>query len=150
MTDNLTNALGVFVGIAFIALIVQLALWLAIYRLSRRVQARVEKSARGFSAMAKVSREIAAENREPAHSIALRTMEIGKTLGQDARVLGRFGSDVHRGIKHGQEHAEVVIDDARRRVHETADLVSRGVSAPLRGIARSVWKAVHFFDRRAA
>ena len=149
MTETLTIVLGGLVWIAFMALIVQLTLWVLVYRLSRRVQTRVEKSTPAITALTQVSKEILTENRDPVLAISAHTKEIGKTIRHEARVLGSFGSEMRRGIHHEQEHVEVVIQDAHRRMHETMDLVSSGVTAPFRGMARGIRKAVHLFDRAA-
>lgn len=37
---------------------------------------------------------------------------------------------MRRGIRTEREHAELVVEDARHRVHQTVDLLSGGVNAP--------------------
>ncbi len=145
-----TITLGVLVGIAFVAMIVQIALWLAIFGVARRVQARVRRSMTGMRELSRLSQEVIAENQDAARGIAVHSAAIGKTMLQEARLIGSFSQDVRRGIRTEQEHAGVVIEDTRRRVNETVQLVSRGVTAPFRGVAHGIHRAVRFFDRRAA
>jgi hypothetical protein len=108
MPDYWTIALGVLVGIVVVAMIVQIALWLAMT---------------GVRELSKLSREMIAENQDAARGIA----------GHSER-----------------EHAGVVIEDARRRVSETAQIVNRGVTAPFRGVAQGIHRAVRFFEQHAA
>ncbi|HUA82303.1 MAG TPA: hypothetical protein VMB85_00470 [Bryobacteraceae bacterium] len=150
MPDYWTIALGLLVGIVAVAMIVQIALWLAIYGVARRVQARVQRSMTGVRELSKLSREMIAENQDAARGIAGHSAAIGKMVLQDARVIGRFSEDLRHGIHTEREHAGVVIEDARRRVSETAQIVNRGVTAPFRGVAQGIHRAVRFFEQHAA
>lgn len=150
MSGGWTITLGVLVGIVFVAMIVQIALWLAIYGVARRVQARVQRSMRRVRRLQSLSREMMDENRDAVQGIAAHSTAIGKTLLHEGRVMGSFSKDVWQGVRTEKEHASVVVEDARQRANETVHLVSRGMMAPFRGVARGIHRAVHFFDRYAA
>ena len=150
MTHTLTIIIAVLVGITTLAMLVQLGLYTAMFLMARRLQARAQQMAPRVQELAASSRAMMLENQQPAQEITAKAAEIGRVLKRQVHVLVDFGLDVQRGVRTEQQHAHLVVSDARQRVHETVELVGRGLTAPFRGAARGIQKAVHFFDRRAA
>lgn len=150
MSEAWTITLAVLVGITVVALFVQIGLYLAMFSLARRMQARVEKSTPGIRGLMTLARQIREENWSNVRGAATKAAGIAGSVRHDAELVGEFGGEVARGFRSTREQASMVADDARYRAHVTASLVSRGVKAPFLSVVRGIRRARDLFEHRAA
>jgi hypothetical protein len=150
MSEAWTITLSVLVGITVAALFVQIGLYVAMFSLARRMQGRLERSAPGIRGLMTLFRQIREENWSDVRGAAAKTAKIAGVVRHEAALLGGFGGEVLRDVRKTRAHASEVADDARYRAHVTASLVSRGMTAPFRSMARGIRRAKDFFEHRAA
>jgi methyl-accepting chemotaxis protein len=156
-TEILLIILAVFTGVAALALMIQAGLLLAIYKVSRQMQARVEDLAPRVEAVAGDALALAKEGKAQIHEIGEKIQEIGEKsveiLDSTRRQLARVEELVNdvAGRAHNQlDRAEMVADDVMSRAQETIALVHGGIMKPVReinGVAMGVRAAIRYFMR---
>jgi outer membrane murein-binding lipoprotein Lpp len=164
MNNTLLIILAVFTAVAALALIVQAATLLAIYKVSRQMQVKmeqlaphIEQLAPRIQAMAEDYLALAKEGKAKIHEIGETIHDLGEKSGeildstrrQLARVEGLVNDAVGRA--HNQlDRAEMVADDVMSRAQETIALVHGGILKPIReinGVAMGVQAAIRYFMR---
>jgi methyl-accepting chemotaxis protein len=163
-TEILLIILAVFTAVAAIALMIQAGLLLAIYKISRQMQAkmeeltpRVEAVADDALALAKEGKALAIEGKVQIHEIGEKIHEIGEKsveiLDSTRRQLARVEelvNDVAGRARNQLDRAEMVADDVMSRTQETIALVHGGIMKPIRevnGLAMGVQAAIRYFMR---
>jgi methyl-accepting chemotaxis protein len=163
-SETLLIILAVFTAVAALALIIQALTLLAIYKVSRQMQAKVERLAPHIEelaprirAMADESLALAKEGKAQIHEIGEKIVQIGEKSGEildsTRRQLARVEELVNdvAGRAHNQlDRAEMVADDVMSRAQETIALVHGGIMKPAReitGVAMGVRAAIRYFMR---
>jgi methyl-accepting chemotaxis protein len=156
-TEILLVILAVFTAVAALALTIQAALLLAIYKVSRQMQAKIEELAPRVEATADAALVLAKESKVQIHQIGEKIVQIGEKSGEildsTRRQLARVEELVNdvAGRAHNQlDRAEMVADDVMSRAQETIALVHGGILKPIReinGVAMGVQAAIRYFMR---
>jgi methyl-accepting chemotaxis protein len=156
-TEILLIILAVFTGVAALALMIQAGLLLAIYKVSRQMQAKVEELAPRVEAVADDALALAKEGKVQIHEIGEKIQEIGEKSGEildsTRRQLARVEelvNDVAGRARNQLDRAEMVADDVMSRTQETIALVHGGIMKPVReinGVATGVRAAIRYFMR---
>jgi outer membrane murein-binding lipoprotein Lpp len=163
-TEILLIILAVFTGVAALALMIQAGLLLAIYKVSRQMQAKVERLAPHIEelapriqAMAEDYLALAKEGKAQIHEIGAKVQELGEKSGEildsTRRQVARVEELVNDFVGRAQnqlDRAEMVADDVMSRAQETIALVHGGIMKPVReinGVASGVRAAIRYFMR---
>jgi methyl-accepting chemotaxis protein len=156
-TEILLIILAVFTGVAALALMIQAGLLLAIYKVSRQMQAKVEELAPRVEAVASDTLALAKEGKAQIHEIGEKIQEIGEKsveiLDSTRRQLARVEelvNDVAGRAQNQLDRAEMVADDVMSRAQEIIALVHGGILKPVReinGVASGVRAAIRYFMR---
>jgi outer membrane murein-binding lipoprotein Lpp len=163
-TEILLVILAVFTAVAAVALVIQAALLLAIYKASRQIQAKmehvapqIEQLAPRIQAMAEDYLALAKEARAQIHEIGAKIHDLGEKSGEildsTRRQVARVEELVNDfvGRAHNQlDRAEMVADDVMSRTQEIIALVHGGILKPIReinGVASGVRAAIRYFMR---
>jgi hypothetical protein len=140
-----------FVAVAAVALLIQAGLLFGIYRASRSAQETIARLAPKVEALVESSRVAVEESRVRIKEIAETTSEVlDNVRRQVARVDGML-TDAAVRTRIQLDRAEMVLDDAMSRVHQTITLVHGGIMRPLRQIEALMTgfrAAIHFLLRR--
>jgi hypothetical protein len=149
-TQVLLITMAVFTGIAAIALIIQAAFLLGIYKSSRKTQASFERLASKVEGVAEASLVAIEQVKGQISEVSAKTNVI---LDSTARQLARVEEVVNDATTRARnqfDRAEMVIDDAVGRAHETLAVVHSGIMKPIReinGVATGVRAAIQYFLR---
>jgi hypothetical protein len=163
-TEILLIILAVFTAVAALALTIQAALLLAIYKASRQMQVKmeelaphIEQLAPRIQAMAEDYLALAKEGRAQIHQIGEKIFEIGEKSGEildstrrQLACVEELVNDVAGRARNQLDRAEMVADDVMSRAQETIALVHGGILKPIReinGVAMGVQAAIRYFMR---
>jgi methyl-accepting chemotaxis protein len=156
-TEILLIILAVFTAVAALALIIQAGTLLAIYKVSRQMQAKIEELAPRVETMADDAVALAKEGKAQIHQIGGQIVQLGEKSGEildsTRRQVARVEELVNdvAGRAHNQlDRAEMVADDVMSRAQETIALVHGGILKPVReinGVATGVRAAIRYFMR---
>lgn len=139
-----------FVVVAAIALLVQMAVMIGMYKATRAAQQRISLVLPKVENLVDTSQKAIEQGRVQIQELTGKTNEIlDSAKVQMARVDNLMG-DVTQRAKVQLDRAEFVIDDTLSRAHQTVGVVHSGVMRPLReiqGIAAGVKTALHFLSR---
>jgi outer membrane murein-binding lipoprotein Lpp len=157
MNNTLLIILAVFTAVAALAMTIQAALLLAIYKSSRQVQAKmeelaphIEQLAPRIQAMAEDYLALAKEGRAQIHQIGEKSGEILDSTRRQLARVEELVNDVAGRARNQLDRAEMVADDVMSRAQETIALVHGGILKPIReinGVAMGVQAAIRYFMR---
>lgn len=139
-----------FVIISAVALIVQMAVMVGMYKATRAAQSRISLMVPKVENLVDTSQKAIEQGRIQIQELTGKTNEILDSAKlQMQRVDGLMG-DVTLRARTQLDKAEFVIDDTLSKAHQTVGLVHSGVLRPLReiqGIAVGVKTALNFLSK---
>ncbi|HEY7333341.1 MAG TPA: hypothetical protein VH639_00560 [Bryobacteraceae bacterium] len=142
--------LAVFTGVAAIALIIQAAVMVGLYKTSRSMREKVEMWTPKIHALMDSSLAAIEENKAKIGEITAKTSQILDSASRQVKVVENLLADFS-GRAHNQlDRAELVLDDAMGRVQQTVSLVHGGILKPIReinGMAAGIRAAIQYFAR---
>jgi biopolymer transport protein ExbB/TolQ len=145
--DNqiLLYIMTVFVVIAGISLLLQLATLFGIYRTAKSTEQKVSALMPKVESLIASSQKIIDDSKQQILDIATKTNEILNSTKRQLAVVEEVLADASSRAKVQLERAELVIDDTMSRAHETVAMVHNGIARPLReiqGVAAGIRAAV--------
>jgi hypothetical protein len=147
-TQTLLYIMAGFTGIAAIALLFQVAFLIGIYKSSRNLQASFERLAARVESVAEGSLGAVTEIKSQIGEITKKTTAILDSTGRQVALVEGIVNDATTRARHQLDRAEMVIEDAVGRAHETLALVHTGILKPIReinGVALGVRAALQYF-----
>ena len=148
-TQTLLIIMAVFTGVAAIALLIQAAFLLGIYKSARKTQVNFENLSARIEAVSQGSLGAIMEIKSNIGEITTKTTAILDSAVRQLAMVEGVVKDA-TGRAHSQmDRAEMVIDDAVSRAQQTVATVHTGIMKPLReinGVAFGIRAAIqHFF-----
>ena len=148
--NTLLWVMTAFVIVAAIALVVQMAVMVGMYKATRAAQQRIALVMPKVENLVDTSQRTLEQGRVQIQELTGKTNEIlDSAKVQMARVDNLMG-DVTQRARVQLDRAEFVIDDTLSRAHQTVGVVHSGVMRPLReiqGIAAGVKTALNFLAK---
>ena len=162
--QTLLYVMTAFVGIAAIALLLQLATLFGIYRAARgtqqkvdallpqvqellpKVQAVVPK----VNSLIESSQKVVDQSRQQIVDITVKANDILDSTRRQMGKIEELTTDATHRAKVQLERVEMVLDDTMSRAHETVTMVHSGILRPLRevhGIAAGIRTAIAHLAR---
>jgi len=149
-TQVLLVTMAIFTGVAAIALIIQAAFLLGIYKSSRKTQASFERLAAKVEGVVDASLAAVVEVKGQIADVAVKTNLILDSTSRQLARVEEVVNDASARARNQFDRAEMVIDDAVTRAHETLAVVHSGIMQPIReinGVAMGVRAAIQYFLR---
>ena len=141
MDQNLEIALIVFVAVAALAMILQLATLLGLFLAFRRLEGQVMKVLGQFTTLAPQITSIVNSTKRTVESVEGHVKTIGDNsvsimdvTKQQVLKIDELLNDVTMRAKVQVERAEMVMDDTMGRAQETVSIVQRSILRPIREI----------------
>jgi hypothetical protein len=147
-TQLLLTIMAVFTGIAAVALMIQAAFLLAIYKSSRATQVSFERLAAKVEGVAEGTLTAVMEVKGSIAEITTKAAGVLDSTGRQLALVEGVVKDATTRARNQMDRAELVIDDAVSRAHETLAVVHTGIMKPIReinGITRGVRAAINYF-----
>lgn len=148
--NTLLTVMTVFVVIAGLALVVQLAVMVGLYRATRNAEARIAAVIPEVQQLVKTSREAIEQGRQQLLEVTTRSTEILDLAKVQVSRVDEVLADATQRARVQLERAELIIDDTLSRAQQTIGLVHSGVMRPLReiqGITAGVRAAINYLAR---
>ncbi len=148
--QTLLVIMTVFVVIAAIALAIQAGLLFGMYRASRSLEENARRLVPKVEALVESSKSAVDDSRKLIDEVTLKTGEILDVTRKQLARIDSLLEDASVRARVQFDRAELVLDDAMTRAHETVALVHGGIMKPLReiqGVAAGVRSAINFLMR---
>ena len=134
MDPTLLVILTVFVGLTTIAMIAQAVAVLGMTRVAKQTQEKLNSLLPEVARPIDAARETVKQTGKFVNDANARPVEVlDLTKGQLTKVDDLLKDAITR-TKVQMERAEMVLDDARARTHNTVTIVQRGVISPIREV----------------
>jgi len=143
MNQTLVVIIGIGTGIAALGLLVQLALWFAIYGVGRRIQKNVTVLTPKLQSFMTVAKTTFGEVKGEALHLRDGVRDAIAVTKKDVATLHLLKEDASRLVQHEREMADDVFEDAMNRARQTSRLVGRGIATPFRGISSVIRRVRH-------
>jgi hypothetical protein len=147
-TQFLLTIMAVFTGTAAVALLIQAAFLIGIYKSSRKTQVSFEKLAARIESVADNSLSAVIEIKANIGELTTKTNAILDSTGRQIKLVEGVVNDATTRARNQMDRAEMVLDDAVSRAHETLAVVHTGIMKPIReinGVALGVRAALQYF-----
>jgi len=148
--QTLLTVMTVFVIVAAIALVIQMAMLIGIYRSSRSLGENAQRLLPKVEALVESSRVALDDSRRLIEEIGVKSTDILDVARKQLSRIDEVLEDAAARARVQLDHAEVVLDDAMNRAHETVAMIHGGIVKPLRqiqGVAAGLRGAVDFLMR---
>ena len=148
--QTLLTVMTVFVAVAAIALVIQMAMLIGIYRSSRTLGNNVQRLLPKLEALVETSRTAVEDGRRMIGEVTEKTNDILEVTRRQLARIDELLEDAAARARVQLDRAEIVLDDTMNRAQETVALVHSGIMKPLReiqGVAAGVRTAVEFLMR---
>lgn len=142
--------LTVFVGVATIAMVLQLATLFGIYKASQGMNEKVQQLMPKVETLIETSRRTVDESRVQILDITNKTSDILDTARKQLQRVDEVLEDATARARVQMDRAEMVLDDAMVRTQQTVAAVQNGIVKPVReiqAVAVGLRTAVHFLVR---
>ena len=150
MDHQLLTLMTVFVGIAAVALVLQLATLFGIYKAARGLQENVQKLMPKVEGLIDTSRQTLVDARKQIADITSKTSEILEITRRQVDRVDTFLEDATTRARIQFDRAESVLDDAMTRAQRTVAVVEGGIVKPvlqIQGLAAGLKTALTFLLR---
>ena len=144
--------LTVFVGIAAVALVVQMAVMIGLYKATRAAQHQITAIMPQVEQLLRVSHTTIEQGRQQLLEVTGKTTEILALAHTQVVRVDEVLADATSRARVQLERAELIIEDTLSRAQQTIGLVHSGVMRPLReiqGVTAGVRAAIGFLTRGA-
>jgi hypothetical protein len=148
--NTLLTVMTVFVAIAALALVVQMAVMIGLYRATRTAQQRISDILPQVEQLIHVSHTSIEQGRQELLDITGKTSEILTLAHTQVARVDDIVADATARARVQLERAELVIEDALSRSQQTIAVLHSGVMRPLReiqGITAGVKAAIAFLAK---
>ena len=148
--QNLLGIMTVFVVVAAIALVIQMAMLIGIYKSSRGLAENVQRLLPKVEALVETSRVAVDDSRKLIAEATAKTNDILDAARKQLARIDELLEDASARARVQLDRAEMVLDDTMNRAQETVALVHGGIMKPLReitGVAAGVRTAIDFLMR---
>lgn len=132
--NTLLILLTVFVAVAVIALLLQLATLFGMFLVARKLQAQITQVWPEIQTIIGVTRRTAEGAEKHIHKIGETSTQILDVTKQQVVKIDELLNDASTRAKVQLERAEMVLDDTMGRAQETVSIVQRSVLRPVREI----------------
>ena len=143
--QTLLTVMTAFVIIAAIALIIQAAMLVGIYKSSRALQQNVQRLLPKIESVLEISRQTIEDGRKQIADITAKTSEILEITRDQIHRIDEFMDDATSRARVQLDRAEMVLDDAMGRTQRTLAMVERGILKPIvqvQGVAAGLKSAI--------
>jgi ElaB/YqjD/DUF883 family membrane-anchored ribosome-binding protein len=143
--QTLLTIMTVFVIVAAVALLIQAAMLVGIYKASRGLQQNVQRLMPKIESVLESSRQTIEDGRKQIADISAKTTEILETTRKQVHRVDEFMQDATVRARVQFDRAEMVLDDAMGRTQRTVALVERGILKPIvqvQGVAAGLKSAL--------
>jgi ElaB/YqjD/DUF883 family membrane-anchored ribosome-binding protein len=143
--QSLLTVMTAFVIIAAIALIIQAAMLVGIYKSSRGLQQNVQRLLPQIESVLEISRQTIEDGRKQIADITAKTSEILEITRDQIHRIDEFMDDATSRARVQLDRAEMVLDDAMGRTQRTLAMVERGILKPIvqvQGVAAALKSAI--------
>ncbi len=151
MDQRFLLILSVFTGVAALALLVQMFLFLGLYRSIKAIQERTTALADRLEPLIESTRRMVEETRQQGREILTRAQAIAETTRVQVIRLDELLAEVSAHTRSHLERLDRIAQSTAERVEETVASVQRTVLAPVREInalAAAVRAVVQHLGRR--
>ncbi len=148
--QTLIILMTIFVGLAAIAMLVQAAMLIGIYRISKATQEKVVALLPRVESLVESTRETVDENRKQILEITTHANAILESARKQLAKVEEMVTDATSRARVQMDRMELVLDDTMTRAQETVTAVQESVMWPVRelhGIAAGVRAALDFLVR---
>jgi len=148
--NMLFTVMTIFVIIAGIALLVQMAVMIGLYKATREAGQRIDAILPQVEQLVLVSKTSIEQVREQLLDVTGKTSEILTLAHVQVARVDEVLADATQRARVQLERAELVIEDTLSRAQQTIGLVHSGVMRPLReiqGITAGVRAAIQFLAK---
>ena len=148
--QTLLTVMTAFVIIAAIALLIQAAMLVGMYKASRALQQNVQRLTPKIESVLETSRQTIEDGRKHIAEISAKTSDILETTRQQVHRIDAFMDDATSRARVQFDRAEMVLDDAMGRTQRTLALVERGILTPIvqvQGVAAGLKSAINVLLR---
>jgi hypothetical protein len=150
MDQNMFTVMTIFVVIAGIALLVQMAVMIGLYKATRSAEQRISAILPQVERLVHVSQTSIEQVRTQLLDVTGKTSEILVLAHTQVSRVDEVMADATRRARVQLERAELIIEDGLSRTQQTISLVHTGVMRPLReiqGITAGVKAALAFLAK---
>jgi ElaB/YqjD/DUF883 family membrane-anchored ribosome-binding protein len=143
--QTLLTVMTAFVIIAAIALIIQAAMLVGIYKSSRALQQNVQRLLPKIESVLEISRQTIEDGRKQIADITAKASEILEITRDQIHRIDEFMDDATSRARVQLDRAEMVLDDAMGRTQRTLAMVERGIIKPIvqvQGVAAGLKSAI--------
>ena len=148
--QTLLNIMTVFVIIAGVAMVVQMAVMIGIYRAARHTSQQLASVLPKIETLLETSQKAIDQGRSQIMELTTRTNDLLDTARLQLTRVDELLADASQRARVQLEKAELVIEDALGRAQQTISVVHSGVMRPLReirGIAAGLKTAVAYLAK---
>jgi uncharacterized protein YoxC len=121
-----------FTGIAAVALVIQMAMLIGIFRSVKTLQERAEKFMDSFEPLAETSRQTLDEVRKQSTEILTRVREMADSTKSQVDKVEDVITDLSASARTQMERVDKTVEFLLRRLEETVAAVQRTVLMPVR------------------
>ncbi|MEQ1949000.1 MAG: hypothetical protein ABL995_17545 [Bryobacteraceae bacterium] len=142
--------LTLFVGIAAIAMVLQLATLFGIYRSTQSMNDKVQRLLPRVENLIETSRRTVEDSRVQILDITSKTSDILDTARKQLEKVEEVIDDATARARVHMDRAEMVLDDAMTRTQQTVATVNNGIVKPVReiqGVAAGLRTAILFLTK---
>ena len=132
--NTLLTVMAVFVGLACVAMIVQMAVMIGLYKATRNAEQRITAMLPQVEQLIKVSHSTIDQGRQQLLEITGKTSEILTLAHKQVARVDEVLADATMRARVQLERAELIIEDTLSRTQQTIGLVHSGIMRPLREI----------------
>ena len=150
--NTLLTVMAVFVGLACVAMIVQMAVMIGLYKATRNAEQRITAMLPQVEQLIKVSHSTIDQGRQQLLEITGKTSEILTLAHKQVARVDEVLADATMRARVQLERAELIIEDTLSRTQQTIGLVHSGIMRPLReiqGVTAGVKAAIGFLSKGA-
>ena len=148
--NTLLIVMIVFVALTTVAMIVQMAVMIGLYKATRSAEQRIGAMLPQVEQLIRTSHTTIEQGRQQLLEITGKTNEILTLAHTQVARVDEVLADATRRARIQLERAELIIEDTLSRTQQTIGLVHSGVMRPLReiqGVTAGVRAAIRFLAR---
>lgn len=150
--NMLLTVMTVFVALAALAMIVQMAVMIGLYKATRSAEQRIIAMLPQVEQLIRVSHTTIEQGRQQLLEVTGKTTEILTLAHTQVVRVDEVLADATARARVQLERAELIIEDTLSRAQQTIALVHSGVMRPLReiqGVTAGVRAAINFLSKGA-
>jgi hypothetical protein len=147
------TVMTVFVAVAAVALVIQMAVMIGLYKATRAAEQRISAILPQVEQLIHVSHTTIEQGRQQLLAVTGKTSEILTLAHLQVSRVDAVVADATIRARTQLERAELIIDDTLSRAQQTIGLVHSGVMRPLReiqGVTAGIKAALAYLSKSSA